>query len=144
MKNKPSAAALLGYRSFAILLAGLMVFGLWQRPYVPLLAIIIVVHAVLQLRWPLMWLASLPALLPLLDWSPWSGWLPLQEFEIFMLGLLAIGYWNLPGQQKGGRLATSSRILLGAYSLSWFVALLIAVYGAQTGLVESGDRKSVV
>ena len=139
MKNKPSAAALLGYRGFAILLAGLMVFCLWQRPYAPLLAAIVLMHTVLQVRWPLLWLASLPALLPLLDWSPWSGWLALQEFEIFMLGLLAAGYWNLPQQQKGGRLATSSRVLLGAYCLSWLVALFIGVNGAQAGLMESGS-----
>ena len=139
MKNRSSAAALLGFRSFAILLAGLMVFCLWQRPYAPLLAVIIVVHAALQLRWPLVWLASLPALLPLLDWSPWSGWLPLQEFEIFMLGILAVGYWNLPQQQKGGRLATSSRVLLGAYCLSWLAALFIGGDGGQAGLTESGS-----
>lgn len=139
MINRSSVAALLGFRSFAILMAGLMVFCLWQRPYAPLLAVIIVVHAVLQLRWPLVWLASLPALLPLLDWSPWSGWLPLQEFEIFMLGILAVGYWNLPQQQKGGRLATSSRVLLGAYCLSWLAALFIGGDGGQAGLTESGS-----
>lgn len=139
MKNKPSAVALLGYRSFAILLAGLMFFCLWQRPYAPLLAVILVLHALLQLRWPLLWLASLPALLPLLDWSPWSGWLPLQEFEIFMLGLLAVGYWNLPRQEQGGRFSAFSRLLLGAYALSWLVALFIGGDGAQSGLMESGS-----
>ena len=39
------------------------------------------------------WLAWLPATLPLLNFSPWTGWLIVDEFDIAVCAALAAGWW---------------------------------------------------
>ena len=43
---------------------------------------------------PLWGLFALPALLPLLNFSPWSGWLIVEEFDLLMLAVLAGSYFR--------------------------------------------------
>ena len=45
--------------------------------------------------WPRLWFFVVPAALPLLNLSPWSGWLVFEEFDILLLGVLAGGYGRL-------------------------------------------------
>ncbi len=41
---------------------------------------------------PLAWLWLVPAALPFLNFSPWTGWLIFDEFDLLLLGTLAAGY----------------------------------------------------
>jgi hypothetical protein len=44
-------------------------------------------------RWPSLWLAVIPALLPALDFTPWTGWMYVGEPDVFVLvtvGILAL------------------------------------------------------
>ncbi len=46
-------------------------------------------------RWPGLWVGVLPAALPLMNLSPWSGWLAFDEFDLLVLATLAGGYARL-------------------------------------------------
>ena len=51
---------------------------------------------VLLVVWrPDLWLFVVPAGLPLLDFSPWSGWLSFDEFDLLVLGVIAAGHARL-------------------------------------------------
>lgn len=106
----------------------LLLCGLRQQPYVLVLALLLLGHSVLQIRFPAIWLTTVPFLLPLLDWSPWSGWLLLQEFDLFMLAVLVIGYWQAPRQPCSAQIPLGSRLLVQLFALSWFGALLYALH----------------
>ncbi|MBA3033155.1 MAG: hypothetical protein KKF85_08135 [Gammaproteobacteria bacterium] len=48
---------------------------------------------------PHVWLLLLPALLPIVDLAPWTGWLTFEEFDILVLGAAA-GAWLHHGWQS--------------------------------------------
>jgi hypothetical protein len=70
---------------------------------------------------PGVWLFVLPACLPFLNFSPWTGWLVFDEFDILLLGALAGGY---------GRLACSSRSGAGTRMPVVFWGLTALLAGA--------------
>jgi VanZ family protein len=81
----------------AVLSAIAVVALVRHYPITPLLlAAGIAVYAVVLLRYPLAWLVVLPALLPVLDLAPWTGWHAVDELDAFILATLAIGLWRLP------------------------------------------------
>jgi len=51
---------------------------------------------------PGVWLLVVPACLPLLNFSPWTGWLIFEEFDILLLGALAGGYVRLAWACRAG------------------------------------------
>ncbi len=59
-----------------------------------LLAAALVGYGVALWRSGSLWLLVLPALLPVLDLSPWTGRLLLDEFDLLILLTLALGYWR--------------------------------------------------
>jgi len=92
----PSRGALLS-RGFALLCGIAVVLLLFHYPIAPmLLAAAIAAYALVLLRYPLAWLVVVPALLPVLDLAPWTGWHALDEFDAVVLTSLAIGLWRLP------------------------------------------------
>ena len=84
---------------------------------------------------PGLWLLVVPASLPLLNFSPWTGWLIFDEFDLLILATLAGGYVRLafemafearPGpaeipaplaSARTSRLLIASALLLGASSV---------------------------
>ncbi len=52
------------------------------------------VYAVLLWVYPSIWLFVIPALLPVLDLSPWTGWFFLDEFDLFVWVTLAVTWWG--------------------------------------------------
>ena len=96
---------------------------------------------------PGIWLFWVPASLPLLNLSPWTGWLIFEEFDLLLLGVAAGGYgrwaWNAgqgslgapglavqkPGLGKGmGKGVTNLLVLLGGFGL----------LGLYRGMVDAG------
>lgn len=53
---------------------------------------------VVEWRRPGSWLFLVPAGLPLLNFSPWTGWLTFEEFDLLALATLAGGYFGLVRQ----------------------------------------------
>lgn len=70
-------------------LAGGQLAGYW------LLAVLIA-YALLLWRRPSAWLAALPALLPVLDLAPATGWFFLEEIDLLLMLTAAITWWRLP------------------------------------------------
>ncbi|WP_144264596.1 hypothetical protein [Polaromonas sp. C04] len=68
----------------------------WHHPLWPgaALAIFALWCFVVACR-PGVWLLVVPACLPFLNFSPWTGWLVFEEFDILLLGTLAGGYVRL-------------------------------------------------
>jgi hypothetical protein len=42
--------------------------------------------------WPAHWLAALPALVPLIGFAPWTGWITFEELDVLILAIAAGGY----------------------------------------------------
>ena len=89
---------------------------------VPLIA-----YAALLWRWPGLWLVLVPALLPVLDFTPWSGRLFWTEFDTLLLATLGVGYLRLrPSSQPVMRLP--GKLLLAAFSLSAAISLGLGLF----------------
>ncbi|WP_219118187.1 hypothetical protein [Janthinobacterium sp. UMAB-56] len=84
----------------------------------------------LLLCWrPACWLFCVPALLPVLDLAPWTGWFFLEEIDVLLLLTVACGYWRLGGTTQGAavRLSPGVRACLLLCSLAWLASLLRGV-----------------
>ena len=65
----------------------------WHHPVWPLPASVMFAAWCLMVAWrPGLWLLLVPALLPLMNFSPWTGWVVFEEFDLLLLGALAGGY----------------------------------------------------
>ncbi len=72
--------------------AGVAFYPLWPGVLAALLAL----YVAALWRWPLLWLLIIPAMLPNLDFSPWTGWLLIQEPDFFLLVTLAVLLLRVP------------------------------------------------
>ena len=84
----------------------------------------------LLLCWrPACWLFCVPALLPVLDLAPWTGWFFLEEIDVLLLLTVACGYWRLgePARSAAAQLSPAARACLLLCSLAWLAALLRGV-----------------
>ena len=85
------AAAALGALAAASFIAA-------HHPLWPGLAFMLLVAWVaFAYRVPSVWLFVLPACLPALNFSPWSGWIGVEELDVFLLGTVAAGYARMAG-----------------------------------------------
>ena len=68
----------------------------WHHPLSPLVALLCFYWVcVVNAWWPGIWLMAVPAGLPWLNFSPWTGWLIFDEFDLLLLGVFAGGYGRL-------------------------------------------------
>lgn len=103
----------------AFLLAAL----LWRYPFQPLLAAVLCALYCAVLWWrPQLWLMLVPAALPWLDLSPWSGRFYLDELDLMLLATLAVGYWRLADTPPDSRLPRSAVVLLALVAASTALA----------------------
>ncbi len=94
----------------------------WHHPLWPAATLsVFCLWCVLVVWRPGIWLFAVPACLPFLNFSPWTGWLAFDEFDILLLGALAGGY---------GRLACSSRSGLLTGTPVVFRSLVVLLAGA--------------
>jgi O-antigen ligase len=77
------------------------------------------------MRYPTAWLLVVPAVLPMANLSPWTGWIVFDEFDIVVLAAVAAGHARLalarsprfmPG--RGAATLTLSAAALGIYALA--------------------------
>ncbi|MDP2171372.1 MAG: hypothetical protein Q8J96_13210 [Rhodocyclaceae bacterium] len=89
---------------------------------------------IICLRFDHAWLLLLPALLPIVDLAPWTGWLTFEEFDILVLGAAA-GAWLRHGWTPGvSAPARPSKLLLLLVAL---YLLFLAVSFAR-GIADAG------
>ena len=123
--------------------AACLAIALWlalHHPIWPSAAVLLVVlSAAMAARWPGFWLVAIPAALPWLDFSPWTGWQVVGEFDIFLLavfagayGRMAFGFVREPSSQPAPRVKDRTQwILLLALAVSGLV-------GLARGLLDAG------
>ena len=81
-------------------------------------------------KWPLLPLFAVPALLPVIDLAPWTGWIAIEEFDLLILGAMAGGYARIaisaqskPTEQSNGAFALSGKFWIVLFLLSQGIAL---------------------
>ena len=84
----------LGFRGLAAFVCGACGLWIaWAHPIMPgVAALSFALWAGLVSRWPRAWLFGVPALLPLANFSPWTGWIVVEEFDLVLLGAAAGAY----------------------------------------------------
>ncbi len=125
----PSDASTLARRCVALMAIGAVVVALWQFPFVPmLLAAGLMVYGALLYRCPLAWLWVLPAVLPVFDLAPWSGWFFFDELDFVVLLTIAAGLWrNEPQPHNSRALGVPLSCAIGLLTLSYAISLSIGL-----------------
>ncbi|MFP4147302.1 MAG: VanZ family protein [Halorhodospira sp.] len=117
------------YRGGGGALALAIWLGAWLWPVWPgALATGLLVYALLLWRYPLAWLWVLPALVPALDWSLWTGWLHLGEVDLFIAMTLAITMARGRWPHRRGVLPPAVRWLFLLLVASTLISLGIALW----------------
>jgi VanZ family protein len=102
-----------------------MAVNVFAYPIAPLaLALVLMGYTVLLMRYPFAWLIAVPALLPIMDFAPWTGRFFFDEFDLLILATLAVYYWQKPKIKQRSLLSRTSRLLLVGFSILYTVSLL--------------------
>jgi hypothetical protein len=102
------------------------------------MTIVLCAWVAIQLHLPGLWLFVLPAVLPMLDFAPWTGWLILDEFDVAVLGALTAGWTRLGFELSSGthQRAEQERGIIGPIAaLLGIVSFIALVRGLS---VEAG------
>ncbi|MYM22112.1 hypothetical protein GTP46_05580 [Duganella sp. FT135W] len=81
--------ALIFFAGFALAASMYPMAGTWLLP-------ILATYAAWLCWRPALWLVSLLALLPVLDFTPHTGWFFLEEIDLLLLLTAGLAYWHLP------------------------------------------------
>ncbi len=116
-------AAIIGFALMLILLYK----AIHYPNYSLLLIATLCLYAIVLWHFSYAWLLIIPALLPILDFSPWTGRLFFSEFDYFILLTLAISLWR--GHWKSPwNINHTPFILLGLYVFSYMISLLLGLF----------------
>lgn len=88
----------------------------------PLLLIGLGGYMALLLWRPELWLLAVPALLPVLDFAPWTGWYFLEELDLLLLATCVAGYLRLSGERAPTRMPGLAATALALFVLCYLVA----------------------
>ena len=117
---------------FAVVLWGLAVLAaagvfLIGRYYpLPVLWIVVPLGAYAALLWfrPEAWLLVVPAVLPVVDLAPWTGWIFVEEVDLLLLTTLAVGYLRMGNRPAGVRIPSAAKLLFGLLALSYLISTM--------------------
>lgn len=107
----------------AVALAAGAVWAATLYPANPVfLAAVMLTYAALLWWRPAAWLFAVPALLPLLDFAPWTGWFFLEEIDLLLLTTAAVGYWRLGDTHRAARMPVALAMLFLLLTLSYLIS----------------------
>ena len=112
-----------------------------HHPLSPSIGLLSIAAAALFVAWrPDAWLLFVPALLPLIGFAPWSGWLAVEELDLLVLAVAAGGWLRIAlGSGGGGRggeaPAASLRAPVAAGLLLFGLSVAISVW---RGVADAG------
>lgn len=116
-------------RFVAVMLLGIVVLAVASYPLHSLmLGLGLAAYAVLLWTRPALWLFCVPALLPLMNFAPWTGWLFADELDLVVLTTVAMNLWVWSPMQKPvpvpGVLKLLTTLLVTGYLVSLGIGLL--------------------
>jgi hypothetical protein len=129
-RSRPSfpLAAFIAPRMLSLVLLSLTAFALNHFPIGRIwLATALVGYTAALLWQPRIWMLAVPALLPVLDLAPWSGWFFFDESDLFIAITVAVGYMRMTGRQVEQQLNWTFGVLLGLLSLSYAISAYIGL-----------------
>lgn len=121
--------AMLVRRFVALMLVTTVVAALWRFPFAPMLLTVgLIIYGAILYRYPLAWLMALPALLPVLDLAPWSGWFFFDEFDFVVLVTAAAGLRRSEARPSDSQaLGVSLSCAIALLTLSYLISLSIGL-----------------
>jgi VanZ family protein len=105
-------------------------------PLVPwVLGMALMLYVLALWHWPSLWLAVIPAVLPALDFTPWTGWTQIGEPDLFVLVTIGILALRVPPRSADFRLDGFPAVVLALSLISYLlsVALGLALPGPEGG-----------
>lgn len=102
--------------------AGLVIAG--HHPVAPVLTVVLFCLAsILFFARPVLGLPALVVLLPVLNFSPWTGWLMIDEFDLLVLSILGAGYLRIC---RNGLRLQDHRLFLGVLAVAALLVVRVA------------------
>jgi len=129
------AATLAGIIIAAVCLASALAIAA-NYPLAPwIFGAALTLYALALWRWPALWLAIIPAALPALDLTPWTGWMYLGESDPFVLVTIGILVLRAPPRRADFVVAGFPGIVLALALVSCLlsIALGLALPGPEGG-----------
>lgn len=77
---------------------------------------------------PSLWLLVLPALLPVLNFAPWTGWFFFDEFDLFVLVTVAVGLLRAPASNPEFVMPRLAVFLVALLATSFVISLLFGLF----------------
>ena len=95
----------------------------------------LLLYALALWRWPALWLAVIPAVLPSFDLTPWTGWARVGEPDLFVLVTIGILSLRMPPRLADFRLKGLAAVVVALSLMSYLasVALGLALPGPEGG-----------
>jgi glycopeptide antibiotics resistance protein len=120
---------------------GSLLLGLINYPLgAAILTAVLLIYGFLLWKNGAIWLFVLPLLLPILDMSERVGRLALDEFDLFILVTLLVGYARKSSSNLGNKMGGLFLPSIGLLWLSWLVSMSVAIWprlGAEMDLLAS-------
>ncbi|GAB4274199.1 MAG: hypothetical protein Kow0065_22680 [Methylomicrobium sp.] len=112
------------WRVVSIVLVSIIVWGVVDYPTGNLLlGAFLLAYGVLLAYYPAAWLIAVPALLPMMDFAPWTGRLYFDEFDFVLLMTLAAFFWRKSKTVNGRLFFGIDKFVLGLYALFYSLSL---------------------
>ncbi len=113
------------WRIVSLLLWSVIIGSLFDYPIAALaLGLFLIGYFTLLAYVPYAWLIVIPALLPLMDFTPWTGRFFFDEFDLLILTTLAYYFWHKPIHAQRSLLTIPGTLLLTLFTLSYSISLL--------------------
>lgn len=131
-RAEPEAAAGRGLRLLSLALGASIGWAVLDYPLGPYwLGTGLAAYVLLLWRFPRLWLVAIPALVPVLDFAPWSGWIFLDELDLVVLATVAVGLWRPLRFAEHPAFGKAARLLVGLFAASCAVSLFIGLMPLQ-------------
>lgn len=111
--------------SVSFILLGIIVAALFDYPVAAVWqGLFLIGYAVLLMYLPYAWLVVIPALLPIMDFTPWTGRFFFDEFDLVILTTLLVYYCRRPKQRLHSVYSLTTFLLVALFTILYGVSLL--------------------
>jgi O-antigen ligase len=119
----------LGPKFGALICVGILLGSVWTYPLGGIwLAIGLLVYLAFLIRWPHCWVSVLPAALPVLDLTPWTGRFFFDELDCLLAATVAVNCWRSSRTKWVVVRSRAVLILLALLGSSYLASIAIGVY----------------